>query len=132
MYDIVQIFLKTLGGDTILVDVPLQVLTVGQLRKAFVEKVCTVRRGIGVAESFYGRWNRELPPLRRNLAIQLQNILQLPTGGNNYKFTFAGSNLDDTKLLSDCGVEKGSILHVEPRSTTLEWYALRWFLTHYE
>ena len=132
VYETVQIFLKTLGGDTVLLNVPLQVLTVGQLRKAFVEKVCTVRRGIGVAKSFGCRWGTFLPAGRRSLVGQRGHLLQQPTRGDNYRFIFAGSILDDTQLLSDCGVETESTLHVAPRWGTPELYALLPFLPPYD
>merc|ERR1711871_597905 len=93
-----RILLKTMGGDQISLNIPLQIFTVGQLRMSFVDEVKTVRRGIGVEVGFHrGDGSFDLDerlPLYRRLLIQERfEILSQTTVADNYRFIFSGRDL---------------------------------------
>ena len=129
VFETVQIFLKTVGGDVVTMDVALQSTTPPQLMHSFVRKAGTLKAAIGVL------CRGALPEAVADKE-RLESTLALPANPNHYCFIFQrqllaqqtspwlDTPLVDKRVLGDCGVTRDSTIHVVPHSCTPAWRSL--------
>ena len=93
VFETVQIYLKLAGGNIYEIDVALHSTTLGQLRHIFVNKLVTVKAGIGVSRSFTG-WNYASGTMaNRETQERIIQILDQRTNPDNFRLCFKGKEL---------------------------------------